>query len=121
MNAIRNAALLVLLIAGAAETAAAGLAVDAPAPSIRRGEVLVTTGGGGRTVRCALCHGDDLRGLGSAPAIAGRSPGYLVRRLSDMQKGVRRGLRSDLMSPSVARLTERDMIAIAAYVASRQP
>jgi cytochrome c553 len=121
MNRARIALALVLLIVPISRTAASGLAVNVPAGSVRRGEALVTTGGGGRTVRCALCHGDELRGLGRVPAIAGRSPGYLLRQLSDMQKGVRRGLRSDLMSATVARLSEADMVAIAAYVASRRP
>jgi len=120
MNPIRIAPFLMLLVAGASASPAAGVVPDAPAAVVRRGEALVTTGGGGRTVRCALCHGDDLRGLGRTPAIAGRSASYLLRQLSDIQRGVRRGLRADLMSPAVARLTERDMIAIAAYVGSRQ-
>lgn len=119
MKRIRMAAVLVLLIADAPGPAASGPTGDAP--SVRRGETLVTTGGGGRTVRCALCHGEELRGLGQAPAIAGRAPRYLVRQLSDMQKGVRRGLRSDLMGPTVARLTADDITAIAAYVASQRP
>jgi cytochrome c553 len=121
MNSLRIAAVIVLLIVNGPGAGASALAAGAPAGSVERGEVLVTTGGGGRTVRCALCHGDDLRGLGRVPAIAGRPPGYLVRQLSDMQKGLRRGLRADLMSATVARLTDWDMIAIAAYVASRRP
>jgi cytochrome c553 len=44
-----------------------------------------------------------------------------VRQLYDMQNGFRRGPGSDLMKPTVARLTEADMIAIAAYAASRNP
>jgi cytochrome c553 len=55
------------------------------------------------------------------PGIAGLSATYQVRQLTDMQKGVRRGLGSDLRRPPVARLGERDMIAIASYAASRQP
>ncbi|MBI4887027.1 MAG: cytochrome C-binding protein, partial [Acidobacteria bacterium] len=51
-----------------------------PVGSIRKGEALVTTGGG-RTVRCALCHGADLKGLGPAPGLASRSPIYTVRQL----------------------------------------
>lgn len=119
MTRIGSVVLFVLLIIEIPGTAAFGFA-PVPAGSVQWGEMLVTTGGGGRTVRCALCHGDDLRGVGRVPAIAGRSPGYLVRQLSDMQKGLRRGLRSDLMSATVARLTERDMVAIADYVASRR-
>jgi cytochrome c553 len=92
-----------------------------PAGSIKKGEALVTTGGGGKTIACGICHGTDLRGLGPVPGIAGRSPSYLVRQLYDMQAGTRKGTWTELMKPAVAKLTEADMIAIAAYSASRQP
>jgi cytochrome c553 len=58
-------------------------------------------------------------GLGPVPGIAGRSPSYMVRQLYDMQQGVRKGVWSDLMKPVVANLTDADMLAIAAYTASR--
>ena len=41
-----------------------GFVAYAPVGSIKRGQGLVTTGGSGRTVACATCHGADLRGLG---------------------------------------------------------
>ena len=107
--------------AGGLRDAETGFVAYVPVGSLKRGESLVTTGGGGRTVRCALCHGDDLKGLGPVPGIAGRSPIYEVRQLYDMQQGFRRGLGADLMKATVARLTEADMIAIAGYVASRSP
>ena len=77
------------------------------------------TGGAGKTTQCGVCHGADLRGLGPVPGIAGRSPSYMVRQLYDMQQGVRKGVWSDLMKPVVANLTDADMLAIAAYTASR--
>jgi cytochrome c553 len=101
--------------------AGSGFVAYVPAGSVARGEALVTTGGDGRTIRCGICHGDDLKGLGPVPAIAGRSPSYAVRQLYDMQHGARRGLGTALMRAAVARLTEDDFIAIAAYAASRQP
>lgn len=100
---------------------APGFVAYVPAGSIRRGEALVTAGGSGRTVRCALCHGSDLKGIGLVPGIAGRSPSYLARQLYDMQQGTRRGSRPDLMMGTVARLTEADIVAIVAYAASRVP
>jgi cytochrome c553 len=101
--------------------AGSGFVAYVPAGSVKRGEALVTTGGDGKTIRCGICHGDDLRGLGPVPGIAGRSPSYAVRQLYDMQQGVRRGLGSALMRATVAKLTEDDMIAIGAYTASRLP
>ena len=95
-----------------------GFGAYVPAGSIKKGETLVTTGGG-KTTRCAVCHGADLRGLGPVPGIAGRSPSYMVRQLYDTQRGTRKGVWADLMKPVVADLTEEDMLAIAAYAASR--
>lgn len=92
-----------------------------PVGSIKMGEMLVTTGGKGKTVQCSICHGQDLKGLGPVPGLAGRSPSYTMRQLFDMKHGARNGLWADLMKPVVAKLTEQDMLAIAAYTASRIP
>ena len=91
----------------------------APVGSIARGQALVTTGGNGRTVACGTCHGADLRGMGPIPGLAGRSPSYLVRQMYDMQTGNRKGSWGELMKPVVANLTAEDLVAIAAYAASR--
>jgi cytochrome c553 len=95
-----------------------GFTAYVPVGSIKKGETLVTTGGG-KTTRCAVCHGADLKGLGPVPGIAGRSPSYTVRQLFDTQRGTRKGVWADLMKPVVANLTDDDMLAIAAYTASR--
>lgn len=97
-----------------------GFIAYVPVGSIKKGEELVTKGGG-KTTECGVCHGPDLKGLGPVPGIAGRSPSYLVRMMYDMQQGARKGLWSDLMKPVVAKLSEADMLAIAAYAASRTP
>jgi cytochrome c553 len=97
-----------------------GFIAYAPAGSIKRGEALVTSGGG-KTIQCGICHGADLKGIGPVPGIAGRSPSYLVRQLYDMQQGARKGIWTDLMKPAVARLSEEDMLAIAAYTSSLMP
>lgn len=98
-----------------------GFIAYVPPGSIKRGETLVTTGGAGRTVACGVCHGADLKGLGAVPPLAGRSPSYTVRQLFDLQHGTRKGPWSALMNAAVAKLTLDDMVAIAAYTASRQP
>jgi cytochrome c553 len=97
-----------------------GFIAYVPVGSIKKGEALVTTGGG-KTTRCAVCHGADLKGLGPVPGIAGRSPSYTVRQLFDTQRGTRKGLWADLMKPVVANLSNDDMLAIAAYTAARVP
>ena len=76
-------------------------------------------GGNGRTVACGTCHGATLKGLGPVPPLAGRSPSYTVRQLFDLQVGVRKGPWSALMKAAVEKMTIDDMIAIAAYLASR--
>lgn len=92
-----------------------------PIGSVARGEALVKTGGGGRTVACAVCHGADLKGLGPVPGIAGRSPSYGVRQLYDFKHGARVGVASALMKPTVEKLSVDDMIALASYLASLPP
>jgi cytochrome c553 len=97
-----------------------GFIAYAPIGSIKKGEALVTTGAG-KTTQCGPCHGADLKGLGPVPGIAGRSPSYLVRQMYDMQVGARKGLWTDLMKPVVSKLSEEDMLNIAAYTSSRVP
>jgi cytochrome c553 len=101
--------------------AASGFVAYVPVGSIEKGQALVTTGGAGKTIPCAICHGPDLKGLGPVPALAGRSPSYIVRQLYDIQHGVRNGPWTALMQAVVAQLSEQDMVAIAAYTASRAP
>jgi cytochrome c553 len=91
-----------------------------PVGSLKKGEALVTKGGG-KTTACGVCHGADLKGIGPVPTLAGRSPSYLVRQMWDMQQGFRKGTWTELMKPVVANLTPDDMLNIAAYAASRTP
>ena len=92
-----------------------------PVGSIKAGETLATTGGGGKTIQCTVCHGADFKGIGNVPGLAGRSPIYIFRQLNDIQKGTRHGNSVALMQPVVAKLSEDDMIALAAFMGSRTP
>jgi cytochrome c553 len=92
-----------------------------PVGSIAKGEVLVKSGGAGKTIQCAICHGPDLKGLGAVPRIAGRSPSYNVRQLYDIKHGARAGVGSALMKEVVSKLSEDDMVSMAAYLASQAP
>ena len=93
----------------------------APIGSVAKGAALANTGGAGKTLQCAICHGQDLKGLGGLPSIAGRSPSYVVRQLYDIQNGARAGTATQLMKTTVANLNIDDMLSIAAYLASRTP
>src|SRR5207302_8677981 len=94
-----------------------GFIAHVPPGSINKGKALVTSA----SANCGMCHGADLKGLGPVPGIAGRSPSYLVRQMYDMQQGARKGTWTELMKPVVTRLSEDDMLAIAAYTASLKP
>ena len=97
-----------------------GFTAYVPIGAVKKGEALVTKANA-KTTACGVCHGADLRGLGPAPPLAGRSPSYLVRQMFDMQQGFRKGTWTELMKPVVANLTADDMIDIVAYTASRMP
>lgn len=96
-----------------------GFIAYVPVGSVRRGEALAS-GTDGRTA-CAACHGAGLKGMGPVPALAGRSPSYIVRQLYDMKHGTRNGEWAALMKPVVEPLTLEDFVALAAYTASLQP
>jgi cytochrome c553 len=98
-----------------------GFIAYVPVGSLHRGAELVRTGDEGRTIRCTICHGPDLRGLGGIPPIAGRSPSYLMRQLYDIRYGARHGLGDELMLQPTAHLSNDDMLSIVAYVASLPP
>jgi cytochrome c553 len=92
-----------------------------PTGSLARGEALAKTGGSGKTIPCAGCHGPGLNGIGAIPGIAGRSPSYIVRQMYDFQQQKRNGSAGALMMPVVEKLSHDDMIALAAYVSSLRP
>lgn len=100
--------------------ARSGFIAYVPPGSIERGRALAGAEDG-RTRACALCHGEDLRGLGPVPALAGRSPSYLARQLYDMQTGNRKGLWSPLMAAVVENLSVEDIVNLSAYAASLDP
>lgn len=46
-----------------------GFIAYVPVDAITKGEYLVRAGGG-KTIQCSFCHGEDLHGIGSVPGIA---------------------------------------------------
>jgi cytochrome c553 len=91
-----------------------------PPGSIARGHTLATLGRG-TTKPCTSCHGPDLRGVAPAPPIAGRAASYVLRQLIGFRTGARSGTAGAPMREEAATLDLDDMIALAAYVASRRP
>jgi cytochrome c553 len=94
-----------------------GFVAYVPVGSIAKGKALVE-GGNGKTVACAICHGDNFQGLADIPRLAGDHPVYIFRQLYIFKNGDRNGLGAQLMKKAVANLTEDDMLAIAAYLGS---
>ena len=93
-----------------------------PLGSLKRGAELIAMGRGpGRSLRCITCHGKDLKGVSDIPRLAGRSPTYLVRQLHDMRDGKRTGGMSLQMKAVLGGLSDEDIVALAAYCASREP
>jgi cytochrome c553 len=91
-----------------------GFIAYVPPGSIARGQAIAT----GKTTRCSLCHGPDLKGTDKIPGIAGRTASYLMRQLWDIHQGARK---SQIMTPLVSKLELADMTDLAAYVASLAP
>ena len=98
-----------------------GFIAYVPPGSIKKGEALATTGGSGKTIACAICHGEGLKGLGDVPRIAGIHPIYIVRQLFNFQVGANTSTAAAQMKKVVEKLSEDDMLAIAAYTASLNP
>ena len=95
-----------------------GFIAYVPVGSISKGKALIETGGSGRTIACAICHGDTLQGLGNVPRLAGLHPIYLARQLYLFKDGTRNGVDAALMKKPVARLTDDDILNVSAYLAS---
>jgi cytochrome c553 len=98
-----------------------GFVAYVPKGSLAKGKDFVNTGGAGKTIQCVICHGPSLNGLGEVPPIAGHDPMYLFRQLYYFKDGSRHGSMGALMKGVVAKMSEDDMIAVAAYVASLTP
>jgi len=100
--------------------AESGFIAYVPPGSLAAGKALVE-GGAGKTLACAGCHGDGLKGTETAPRLAGVHPIYLVRQLIHFKEGSRKGPNAGLMAAPVANLSLRDMIDLSAYAASLNP
>ncbi|HEX4026296.1 MAG TPA: c-type cytochrome [Rhizomicrobium sp.] len=91
-----------------------------PMGSLAKGRI-VAMGNRGQMRTCGSCHGDDYRGHDDAPRIGGRSAYYLIRQLADMRSGVRKGSALGKMKDVVDKLSDADILNVAAYMASRAP
>jgi cytochrome c553 len=85
------------------------------------GETLVTQGDAARSIpACTSCHGPSLTGMEPGiPGLLGLRPNYIGGQLGAWRYGTRTALGPDCMQQVAARLTEADVTAIAAWLASR--
>jgi len=98
-----------------------GFVAYVPPGSLKKGKSLVDNGAGGRSVACSICHGDGLKGLANVPRIAGLHPIYIVRQLHLFKEGDRKGPDAALMNRPASKLTDADILNIAAYLSSLSP
>ena len=97
-----------------------GFVAYVPRGSLARGKDLVESGAG-ITAPCGSCHGSAMEGQGDTPRLAGVHPIYTVRQLHWFKDGSRNGPNAHSMQPVVERLTDADVLAIAAYLGSMAP
>jgi cytochrome c553 len=91
-----------------------------PMGSLAKGRT-VAMGNKGAMRTCGSCHGDDYRGHGEAPRLAGRSAYYLIRQLADMKAGHRKGAALGEMKDIVPKLSDADILNVSAYMAAQKP
>jgi cytochrome c553 len=70
---------------------------------------------------CGTCHGTDYKGVGDVPRLAGQHAVYMIRQLKDMQIGARKDKNVAVMNAVVTELSDREIVAVSAYLASRRP
>jgi cytochrome c553 len=90
-----------------------------PKGALAQGAALAA-GGGAAGLPCAACHGAGLRG-GIAPPLAGRSPTTMVRQLMGFKAGTRANAEAAPMRAVAEKLSNGDMVSLAAYAASLKP
>lgn len=98
-----------------------GFIAYVPVGSLAKGKELAETGGGGKTLPCASCHGANLKGVGNVPRLSGVHPIYIARQLYRFRDGTRNGADAALMKPAADRLTDEDIVNLSAYLGSLAP
>jgi cytochrome c553 len=71
-------------------------------------------------MQCAICHGSNRQGQVDTPNLEGQAAAVVYKELRDFKTGARTNV---VMSPFAARLSEQDMLDLAAYYSylPRQP
>jgi cytochrome c553 len=93
-----------------------------PATALQRGEQLISKGDPARRIpACASCHGTQFTGVEpSTPGLVGLPYDYISAQLGSWRTHTRATLAPDCMAVVANRLTDSDITAVAAALASRQ-
>ena len=83
--------------------------------TIANGDPLLINKGKEKYSLCWSCHGDNGEGPGSYPSIAGQHPQYTTQQLKNFKNGRRV---NPVMKAIVSVLTDEDMEALGAYIAT---
>lgn len=94
---------------------------DATAAQLELGGALARQGDAAREVpACVDCHGDQLQGDGRAvPALTGLKFEYLTAQFGAWRTGTREAMPPDCMATIARRLTDAQVAAVSAWIASR--
>ncbi len=84
-------------------------------PESAGGDVKLAGAGKSKFAMCSGCHGADAKGRATFPRLAGQHPAYIIKQLREFKAGVRK---SGPMQAMTAGLSDQDMQAIAAYLAT---
>jgi cytochrome c553 len=95
-------------------------ATDISSAVLARGRLLVTDGDQARGVpACSACHGPKLTGMEPGiPGLVGLHKSYISAQLGAFRYGTRTAAEPDCMQLVAASLTESDVTAVAAWLAS---
>jgi cytochrome c553 len=92
-----------------------------PPAAVARGEQLVTKGDAAKGVpACMACHGPNLTGVQpDIPGLVGLPYDYISAQLGSWRTNTRSTTAPDCMATVVSRLTDADISAVAAWLATR--
>lgn len=67
---------------------------------------------------CFSCHGQDYKGMGTFPPLAGKDAAYIEAQLKAFKTGERKTPMAGVMKPTVDKLSDQDMADLGAYFGS---
>ena len=91
--------------------------------TLQRGPALVTSGDTRKSIpACVACHGRGLTGMNPGiPGLVGLRATYITAQLTRWRVGERHAAEPDCMKRIASRLSDADVTAVAAWLASQEP